>query len=228
MARESDGLGERLEQVAQEVESAYRGRRSADTVGDLLAGETGVLPAPGAAPAHDPAHDPANDQDTEPAVAEEPAPELVVSGPLSWTPQHGFRAEPSPPPVQRAEAAPGTEVGVASTEPALPGPLGSDGQPLTYPVVADAASPGPEETQSGPGAGRPEGSSRPAFDEIDEATLARLAERIGARLVVSPVDTRSPELLDQLAFRLYGRLRSRMRRELISDRERVGLLTEFH
>jgi hypothetical protein len=94
--------------------------------------------------------------------------------------------------------------------------------------VADAASPGPEETPSGPGAGRPEGSSRPALDEIDEATLARLAERIGARLVVSPVDTRSPELLDQLAFRLYGRLRSRMRRELISDRERVGLLTEFH
>jgi hypothetical protein len=64
--------------------------------------------------------------------------------------------------------------------------------------------------------------------DLDEETLSGLAARIGARLTVSPLDTRDPELLDQLSTRLYGRLRSRLRRELLDDRERVGLLTEFH
>jgi hypothetical protein len=33
--------------------------------------------------------------------------------------------------------------------------------------------------------------------------------------------------MDDLAVRLYDRLRSRLRRELLVDRERAGLLTDF-
>jgi hypothetical protein len=33
--------------------------------------------------------------------------------------------------------------------------------------------------------------------------------------------------LDELALRLYARLRSRLRRELLVDRERAGLLTDY-
>jgi hypothetical protein len=36
-----------------------------------------------------------------------------------------------------------------------------------------------------------------------------------------------PEELDELAGRLYDRLRSRLRQELLLDRERAGLLTDF-
>ena len=33
--------------------------------------------------------------------------------------------------------------------------------------------------------------------------------------------------LDELVLRIYDRLRSRLRRELLVDRERAGLLTDF-
>jgi len=33
--------------------------------------------------------------------------------------------------------------------------------------------------------------------------------------------------MDDLAVRIYDRLRSRLRRELLVDRERAGLLTDF-
>jgi hypothetical protein len=34
--------------------------------------------------------------------------------------------------------------------------------------------------------------------------------------------------LEELATRIYGRLRRRLRAELLIDRERAGLLTDFH
>jgi len=52
------------------------------------------------------------------------------------------------------------------------------------------------------------------------AELAELADR-------RHVDLDDPVDLDELATRLYGRLRSKLRLELIVDRERAGLLTDF-
>jgi hypothetical protein len=219
-ARESEGLGDRLEQAAQEVESAFRGRRSADTVGDLLAGE--VAAGPVVVEARDvPAE----------AHPESPALESYSSGPLSWTPLHGFRAEPGQPDAQRAELsdlAGQPAPGPASAGAAGPGSPASEAVPLEYPVLDELPAAGPNATQAGAAAQAPPAPPRPTLADLDEETLAGLAHRIGARLTVSPLNTRDPELLDQLAVQLYGRLRSRLRRELISDRERVGLLTEFH
>jgi predicted nucleic acid-binding protein len=52
---------------------------------------------------------------------------------------------------------------------------------------------------------------------------ARLSELAGRR---AP-DLDDPVELDELAVRLYGRLRSKLRFELLVDRERAGLLTDF-
>jgi hypothetical protein len=52
------------------------------------------------------------------------------------------------------------------------------------------------------------------------AHVAELADR-------RHVDLDDPVELDELATRLYGRLRSKLRLELIVDRERAGLLTDF-
>jgi hypothetical protein len=62
-------------------------------------------------------------------------------------------------------------------------------------------------------------------DEIADlkAHLAELAELADRR----HVDLDDPVELDELATRLYGRLRSKLRLELIVDRERAGLLTDF-
>jgi archaellum biogenesis protein FlaJ (TadC family) len=46
-------------------------------------------------------------------------------------------------------------------------------------------------------------------------------------VVVQRLDPKDPGLLDELAAGLYKRLRSRLRDELIADRERSGNLTEF-
>jgi hypothetical protein len=59
-------------------------------------------------------------------------------------------------------------------------------------------------------------------DEIAELQVhvAELADR-------RHVDLDDPVELDELAARIYGRLRSKLRLELIVDRERAGLLTDF-
>jgi hypothetical protein len=259
--REHDALGERLESVAQGVEAAYRGRRDAATVGDLLSGEQGSaaqltqLPDPTRLPEMPELTEPTEPSPLtqltrltqltqRPAVTGAPA-GMAPEQPLSWTPQDGFHLEPSPPPVQRAVVPDLSSPPGADARPVEPPPVGfpdSEAVPLAYPVLDDtdlAAAGGAAGGAAGAAAGAPGGEARGegatredegrgGLDDLDEETLNRLAARLGARLTVSPLDTRDPELLDQLAGRLYGRLRSGLRRELISDRERVGLLTEFH
>ena len=53
--------------------------------------------------------------------------------------------------------------------------------------------------------------------------VAELAELVDRR----HVDMDDPVDLDELVTRLYGRLRSKLRLELMVDRERSGLLTDF-
>lgn len=54
-----------------------------------------------------------------------------------------------------------------------------------------------------------------------DSALAELRDSAGDH------DLADPHVLDDLATRLYGRLRSRLRTELLVDRERSGMLTDF-
>jgi hypothetical protein len=151
-----------------------------------------------------------------------------VEGTLAWTPETGFvheaaltsRAESSRP--QRAP------VGVPplSSEPtgapaydALPLQVSSvDAEPLPLVYPADDG-PGPPPTPS-------EIVREPR--ELTDEEIARVAGRLRTTVAPPMIDPRDPILLDTLAAGLYGRLRTQLRAELIEDRERAGMLTEFH
>jgi Domain of unknown function (DUF4157) len=60
-----------------------------------------------------------------------------------------------------------------------------------------------------------------------QAALAELRDRVGELASRRPADLDDPVELDELAAKLYRRLRSKLRLELIVDRERAGLLTDF-
>jgi hypothetical protein len=57
--------------------------------------------------------------------------------------------------------------------------------------------------------------------------LAELRDQLTTIAGQRPVGLDDPDGLDELATRLYQRLRSRLRLELIVDRERAGRLTDF-
>jgi hypothetical protein len=85
--------------------------------------------------------------------------------------------------------------------------------------------------------GEPASDGAPARQDqaADLPTVAELTDQVvaavGDRFRAAPaawINPRDPELLDALAVGLYGRLRGRLRGELMADRERAGLLTEFH
>jgi hypothetical protein len=83
------------------------------------------------------------------------------------------------------------------------------------PATADAAAPGV-----------------PALDPSAAATeahsgLAELRNQIAELAGQRPAALDDPVELDELAAKLYRRLRSKLRLELIVDRERAGLLTDF-
>jgi hypothetical protein len=63
--------------------------------------------------------------------------------------------------------------------------------------------------------------------ELDDATLTTIAGHLMYRFDQRYVVLTDSESLDRLAGRIYERLRSRIRMELLVDRERSGQLTEF-
>ena len=74
---------------------------------------------------------------------------------------------------------------------------------------------------------RPTDSCRNPQPNADAAAQAQSVQRAAA--AEAPAVTggpQSPEALDELAGRLYDRLRARLRDELLIDRERAGLLTD--
>lgn len=79
---------------------------------------------------------------------------------------------------------------------------------MRAPVAEETSAPPPPET-------------RPEFD--GEQLVAQVLGRLRGRFVA----LNSQEDLDRLAALLYGRLRSQLRLELLVDRERAGVLTEF-
>jgi Domain of unknown function (DUF4157) len=114
-------------------------------------------------------------------------------------------------PVDTAGSTPTTEA--ASWAAAFGWPTGHEGH--SAPDLAGASQ----------DAGMPEAVSEAiagAHTAIAEQGT-QLAELAGRR----HFDLDNPVELDELATRLYGRLRSKLRLELIVDRERAGLLTDF-
>jgi hypothetical protein len=94
--------------------------------------------------------------------------------------------------------------------------------PADYPV---SALPSVTEEAFGAGALVVDEAPPSVTDAIAElrthvAELAEVADR-------RHVDLDDPVELDELATRLYGRLRSKLRLELMVDRERAGLLADF-
>lgn len=72
----------------------------------------------------------------------------------------------------------------------------------------------------------PDEDSRPGQGWDDEL-LGTLSLRVAQQLQGRFVALNRPDDLDTLAIRLYDRLRARLRTELLVDRERSGLLTDF-
>ena len=142
---------------------------------------------------------------------------------LSWTPQLGFnRREP----VSDQQPAPAEAQRAPLTETVLPAPLapardvemdpGSDSLTLNYPTEDERPSRADEPS--------------PGVAELSDDDIERIASRVGPRTTrhfPPPLDFRDPDLLDILAGGLYPRIRHRLRTELLDDRERAGLLTEF-
>jgi hypothetical protein len=60
-----------------------------------------------------------------------------------------------------------------------------------------------------------------------QVALAELRDRVAKLTSQRPADLDDPVELDELAAKLYRRLRAKLRLELIVDRERAGLLTDF-
>jgi len=162
--------------------------------------------------------------------------EQDVPAGLTWTPAAGFQplAEAAAPfsvegrhggdraqraPFAGAPVAPSLLESSSNGEPAAPS-AEADVQPLVYPEEpAVEASRQPTEERPAP---------PPAERGLSDDEVARVARLVTASLDEPYVDVRDPDLLDALARGLYERLRVALRRELITDRERAGMLTEFH
>lgn len=139
---------------------------------------------------------------------------------LTWTPATGFASDPSPDTVQRA-------------------PRDAPARPAAATAGATAGADGPP-GQTGPADPSPLGPApAPAYPPerptpLDERTLADLAERV--RVLIQPAGHGTPDppapLLAAapavLPDLLLDQVRAQLRRELLLDRERVGLLTGFH
>jgi hypothetical protein len=153
---------------------------------------------------------------------------LGATGPV---PSLALLPSPAAPPlthIPSARHAAPTANGESIASLVAAGPAGEPGvqrQPVdAAPVVtvasagsatAEAAAPG----ISGPDASAAVADAHPGLAELRD----QVAELAGQR----PAALDDPVELDELAAKLYRRLRSQLRLELIVDRERAGLLTDF-
>jgi len=81
-------------------------------------------------------------------------------------------------------------------------------------------------TGSEPSHGEPEPPTSMAL-RLDDDDLEAVAARVREGLVVPALDVDDPITLERLAHNLYGHVRGLLRQELLVDRERSGVLTEF-
>jgi hypothetical protein len=152
---------------------------------------------------------------------------LGDAGPV---PSLAFLPSPAAPPLTHAPAARHTAPaadGESIASLVAAGQAGEPGvqrQPAAAAPTVTVASAGPANAEAAPGTAALDQSAtvtdaRPGLDELRD----RVAELAGQR----PAALDDPVELDELAAKLYRRLRSKLRLELIVDRERVGLLTDF-
>lgn len=146
---------------------------------------------------------------------------------LSWTADDGFVSEaprPAAGGVQRAaRTSEGAPSPAASLERAGTSREADRGEVETVPLAY------PEFTPHGPA--HEEGD--PLRHEATTTTMTEqdvqaIVQRVQSSLVVPSVDFTDPTLLEHLAVNLYDPMRRMLRSELITDRERSGVLTEFH
>lgn len=152
---------------------------------------------------------------------------------LSWSPETGFVStddvfeswieDPAPAGAQRAPA-----LGGSFGAPPPIGPPMSGGAPEIPDFPTDSivplAYPEPDDSDDGESEESPD---QPQDRTLSPAEIARVAAQVRAGLAVPALNPKDPELLDALARGLYGRLRTSLRGELLSDRERSGQFTEF-
>lgn len=162
--------------------------------------------------------------------------ELTGAPTRSWTLEGGFvgvpPSEPPPhdpssyasPPPQRAPISvgpPQVETSFVS-EAAAPPPEPADDSVTRELVYAEpSATPGESRTE------QPD-SSVVWPRTLGEDELDAIAARVRPRVIREDLDLEDPHFLERLARDLYGHVRGMLRRELIADRERAGVLTEFH
>jgi hypothetical protein len=136
----------------------------------------------------------------------------------------------APAPVEAATPVP--EPGLVTTEAAAPVVVATPAVTTTaaiatVPMVAALAPPPAPAPAEAPGE-IPAAGPTPAEAPADEKSLRRARERSGLGDDVTDVLSNLDEAdIEQLATLLYSRLRTRLRRELLVDRERTGFLTDF-
>jgi hypothetical protein len=150
--------------------------------------------------------------------------EPVLVPPLSHLPADGARSHDG---VQRQPAGSvvASQPSQASVpmEPELTGP-GAGSARLQAASDAPVQPAAGAQAFSNSTAALPAGAE-PAYDPAPE--LAELREQLTELAQTSAEALSDPAALDDLAGKLYQRLRSRLRLELIVDRERAGILTDF-
>ncbi len=109
--------------------------------------------------------------------------------------------------------------------PAPAGPRSVQRQPAEAPPLVTATPAGPATADGA----APEGSvpAASATGPDAHAGLAELRNQVAGLAGQRAADLDDPVDLDELAAKLYRRLRTKLRLELIVDRERAGLLTDF-
>lgn len=156
------------------------------------------------------------------ATSPVPALALLPSGTAASL-THAPAARPAP---AGDAVATGASGGAGAAE--APGPAGErlvQRQPVEAAPAPTAASTG-QATPDGTAPALPLPGESPAVAGAHPG-LAELRDQLAQLAGQRPAALDDPTELDELAAKLYRRLRSRLRLELIVDRERAGLLTDF-
>jgi len=207
-------------------------------------GDLGAPPPPPAAEPPARAPEPAASTPSDEAaaaIARDIQEELVASGRALRTPDGSLvfpgggghlpeqRSEPAQPgvPVQHAGeegVAPPAAAVAAATGPFQVAPSTPRGTAAPPPPALAPSVPGPVFVNAAPA---PAPAASPAF-EAPAPVAAVAANSSAAGEDATAPGAAAPEVdLDDLARRVYGRVRTRLRTELLIDRERAGLLTDF-
>jgi hypothetical protein len=127
--------------------------------------------------------------------------------------QVGAPPEPAPGPAPNAEPTSLLPAGLAPAEPATAGVATGTSHPLIPSAWPEAST--------------PVAAAEPASAAPVDAELAAVRERLLELAAQRPPDMDDPTALDELASLLYPRLHREIRLELLVDRERSGLLSDF-